>query len=224
MKTNHVLSYSLSLAAGSLLLVSGCVIVADRPPEPPRPRPVVVETVMVPASYVIVDGIYFGWVGERYYYLGSGGVWLLCDAARLEHFHHWERSHRDWREHAIRNDHFRRDAQGHEHPRPDDSRVQPGGHNDPRMQPGGRNDPRVQPGGYSGPHVQPGRSDSHVQPGSSAPHAAQPSPSQIDARIQTSRSIPSAQPSRAEPRAAQPGNRAPAKAAPSNKLTDKDDH
>ena len=136
---------------------------------------------MVPASYVIVDGEYIGWVGDRYFYLGAGGVWLACDFVRLEHFHRWERSHHDWREHAIRNDHFRRDAQGHEHPRYDERHVQPS-RNDSHVQPG-RNDPHVQPGpsdvrvqsGGSDPRVvQPGLSESRFKPGSGTPTKAAP--------------------------------------------------
>jgi len=30
--------------------------------------------------------------------------------------HDWERSHHEWRTTAIRNERYRRDAQGHEHP------------------------------------------------------------------------------------------------------------
>jgi hypothetical protein len=84
--------------------------------------PVVVEPVMVPDSYVMVDGEYVGLVGDQYFYLGGGGVWLVCDPVRLERFHGWERDHPDWREHAVRNDRFRKDAHGH---------VQPMGHGGP---------------------------------------------------------------------------------------------
>lgn len=127
------------------MLVSGCVVqpngqVAFQPfviaapavyvaPQPVyiAPQPVVVaEPVMVPESYVMVDGEYMGVVGDQYFYLGGGGVWLVCDSVRLERFHGWERDHRDWREHAIRNDRFRRDAHGHEQPIRDDRHVGPG--------------------------------------------------------------------------------------------------
>jgi len=80
---------------------------------------------MVPDSYVIVDGEYMGLVGDQYFYLGVGGVWLVADPIRVERFHGWERDHPDWREHdAIRNDRFRRDAHGREQPMRDDNRGQ----------------------------------------------------------------------------------------------------
>jgi hypothetical protein len=74
------------------------------------PEPVV----MVPETYVVVGEETFGFVGGQYVYLGAGNVWLVCDSYRLERFHGWERDHPDWREHAIRNEIYRRDAQGHE--------------------------------------------------------------------------------------------------------------
>jgi hypothetical protein len=55
-------------------------------------------------------------VGSQYYYLGPGHVWVVCDPDRVVRFHDWERAHTDWRKHAIRNEHFRRDAEGHDHP------------------------------------------------------------------------------------------------------------
>jgi hypothetical protein len=144
MKTKLVRVCSLSIAAGGLVLVSGCVVqpngqVAFQPfviapapvymaPQPVyvAPQPVVVEPVMVPDSYVMVDGEYMGIVGDQYFYLGVGGVWLVCDSVRLERFHGWERDHPDWREHAIRNDRFRKDAHGREQPLRDNQHVQPG--------------------------------------------------------------------------------------------------
>ena len=180
-----------------MVFVSGCIVVPDRYVEVSRPPVIVEEPVMVPSSYVIVDGEYYGWVGDRYFYLGAGGVWLVCDSKRVEHFRRWERIHRDWREHAIQNDHFRRDAMGHEHPRQDDRRVQPG-HSDPRVQPG-HSDPRVQPS-HGDPHVLPGHSDPRVQPGHSDP------------RVQSGHSDPHAQ----------PGSGTPTKDAPKKKVTDKD--
>jgi hypothetical protein len=89
------------------------------------PQPVFSEPVMVPDSYVMVNGEYVGLVGNQYFYLGAGGAWLVFDSVRLERFHGWERDHADWREHAIRNEKFRRDARGHEQPRRNDQRVQP---------------------------------------------------------------------------------------------------
>ena len=82
------------------------------------PQPVVVaEPVMVPESYVWDGYEFVGLVGNQYFYLGPGNIWLLSEPFRLERFHGWERDHRDWREHAIRNDRFRTDHNGHVQPR-----------------------------------------------------------------------------------------------------------
>ena len=179
MKTNGVRAYSLLLTASGFVFVSGCVVVQTGPVEVVRPQPVVVETVMVPSSYVIVDGEYYGWVGDRYYYLGAGNVWLVCDAIRLERFHYWQRSHHDWREHAIRNDRYRRDAQGYEHPRHDDPHAHQPGHSDPRMLPG-RNSPHaVQPS--------PGQINSRTQPGHNGQPIVQPGQSHVNPTTQSGR-------------------------------------
>jgi hypothetical protein len=65
---------------------------------------------MVPDSYAWDGYEYVGLVGDQYFYLGPGDVWLVCDPFRLDRFHGWERGHPDWRAHAIRNDRFRKDA------------------------------------------------------------------------------------------------------------------
>jgi hypothetical protein len=84
----------------------------------PAPPPVVVST--VPDAYVW-DGVEFvGVVGDQYYYLGTGNVWLPFDALRTARFHDWERVHADWHAHAVRNDLYRRDAHGHDVPFRDD--------------------------------------------------------------------------------------------------------
>jgi hypothetical protein len=86
-------------------------------------QPVVVATpppVTVPDDYVWDGYEYVGLVGDQYYYLGPGDVWLIADPFRLDRFHGWERGHPDWHAHAIRNDRYRRDAHGHEQPRRDD--------------------------------------------------------------------------------------------------------
>lgn len=127
MKRKCLRACMLLAAAGVLGLVSGCVvepngtigfqpIVVAPAPVYVAPQPVVEEPVMVPDSYVELDGEYIGLVGDQYFYLGAGGVWLVCDPVRLERFHGWERDHPDWREHAIRNDRFRKDAHGHIQP------------------------------------------------------------------------------------------------------------
>lgn len=134
-----------SMAAGGLLLVAGCVVqpdgrvafepivVAPQPavvyaaPPPPvyvAPPPVYVEpapavVVGVPDSYVW-DGVeYVGVVGDQYYYLGSGNVWIVAEPWRIDRFHGWERGHPDWRGHATRNDRYRADAHGRVQPRRD---------------------------------------------------------------------------------------------------------
>jgi len=84
---------------------------------------VVAEPVMVPEAYTW-DGVeYVGLVGDQYYYLGRGDVWLVAGPDRLERFHGWERGHPDWRGHAIRNDRFRKDAHGRAQPRREEKRA-----------------------------------------------------------------------------------------------------
>lgn len=121
----------LLVAAGGLLLATGCVVepngrVVLAPPVLVAPAPVVVapappppppEPVYVPDSYVWDGYEYVGVVGDQYFYLGPGNVWIVCEPFRLERFHGWERYHRDWHEHAIRNDRFRADRYGHVQPR-----------------------------------------------------------------------------------------------------------
>jgi hypothetical protein len=122
MKNKFLRACTLSIAAGGLALVSGCVVqpngtVAFQPfVIAPAPivvaPPVVVEPVMVPEEYVW-DGVEFvGVVGDQYLYLGPGDVWLACEPWRLERFHGWERGHGEWRGHGIHNDRFRKDAHG----------------------------------------------------------------------------------------------------------------
>src|SRR5882724_10667051 len=86
------------------LLVTAPVVVARGP-------------VYVPDGYASDGYEDVGVVGDQYFYLGPGNVWLLCERFRLERFHGWERNHHDWREHAIRNDRFRTDRYGHAQPR-----------------------------------------------------------------------------------------------------------
>ncbi|MGA2245301.1 MAG: hypothetical protein ABSH48_09895 [Verrucomicrobiota bacterium] len=144
MNKKTVRMISLSTAAAGLAFVSGCAVdqnghlalvvptVVVAPPVVVAPAPVVVaeapvvEVAMVPETYVEVDGEFVGVVGDQYFYLGPGGLWLVCDSVRMEHFRSWERDHRDWREHAIRNDRFRKDAHGHEAPRhAENKKVEP---------------------------------------------------------------------------------------------------
>ena len=111
-----------SIAISGLVLVSGCVV---------RPAgrvgveagvvvaPSAVEVAMVPDDYYWDGYEYVGLVGDQYYYLGPGNVWLVCDPVRLDHVHVWERGHPDWRVHVIRNDRYRNDSHGHYHSRRD---------------------------------------------------------------------------------------------------------
>src|ERR1700722_271370 len=138
MKMKCLRAGMLLVAAGGVVLVAGCVVypngqgglapILGSAPAPvfvaAAPPPWMVEPgpVMVPDDYVWDGYEYIGLVGGQYYYLGPGNFWLLADPFRLDRFHGWEGSHRDWRAHAIRNDRFRRDAHGHEHPRRDDRR------------------------------------------------------------------------------------------------------
>jgi hypothetical protein len=128
-KTKYLPACLLALAAaGGLALLSGCVVRPDGrvyvgfpvvtvAPVVVTGPSVAVEPVMVPESYTW-DGVeYVGLVGDQYYYLGPGNVWLVAGPDRLAFFHGWERGHPDWRNHATRNDRFRRDARGHEQPR-----------------------------------------------------------------------------------------------------------
>jgi hypothetical protein len=117
------------LAAGGLvLLVAGCVVqpngrVGLYLPTVEVAPVVVAEPVMVPETYTWDGFEYVGLVGDQYYYLGRGDVWLVAGPDRLERFHGWERGHPDWRGHATRNDRFRKDAHGRAQPRRDEKRA-----------------------------------------------------------------------------------------------------
>ena len=120
-------AYALLVAAGGLALVSGCVLRPNGRVEVGFPvvtiaPAVVVEPVMVPETYTW-DGVeYVGLVGDQYFYLGPGNVWLVAGPDRLAFFHGWERGHPDWRNHATRNDRYRKDSRGHNQPRRDEKR------------------------------------------------------------------------------------------------------
>jgi len=117
----------LVMVAGGLALVSGCVVqpngqVGFLVPAVVVAPAVEVGPVMVPEAYTW-DGVeYVGLVGDQYFYLGSGNVWLAAGPDRLERFHGWERGHGDWRSHATRNDRYRKDTHGHVQPRRDQKR------------------------------------------------------------------------------------------------------
>ena len=134
LKTKNLRFSALAIAAGGLGLLSGCVVepdgrvavvwpfvvVAPQPVVYAAPPPAVYAApAMVPDSYAWDGYEYVGFVGDQYYYLGPGNVWLFCEPFRLERFHGWERGHADWRNHAIRNDRYRTDRNGHVQPRRD---------------------------------------------------------------------------------------------------------
>ena len=118
MKSKYLRPCVLSMAAGGMVLVSGCVLepngqVAFQPlvvVAPPTvyvaPPPVVEAPVMIPDDYVWDGYEYVGLVGGQYFYLGPGNFWLACEPFRLQRFHGWEGGHADWRAHAVRNERF----------------------------------------------------------------------------------------------------------------------
>jgi len=132
MKTKCLRAMVLPLAAGGLVLAAGCVVepngrvafqplvvVAPAPVVYAAPPPVDEGPAMIPDDYTWDGYEYVGLVGGQYYYLGPGHFWLACEPFRLERFHGWERGHGDWRNHAIRNDRYRNDRNGHVQPRRD---------------------------------------------------------------------------------------------------------
>jgi hypothetical protein len=130
MKTMKNFAIAISLTSlAALPLMAGPVVTVQVPapavqvevpaPVVTVPAPAVTVDVGVPDTYVW-DGVeYVGVVGGAYFYLGPGNVWLPFDAVRVARFHDWEREHADWRDHAIRNDLYRHDANGHDVPHHD---------------------------------------------------------------------------------------------------------
>ncbi len=110
----------------TVALLAGCAVQLRTYGPPPvvvyeQPAPVPPPVVVVPDYYVLTDQGYIGWVGDRYLYLGPGGVWFYCDEFRLRRFHVWANVHRDYRNHAIPRDHGKgRGDRDHEHERHDD--------------------------------------------------------------------------------------------------------
>lgn len=95
-----------SLAASALL--TGCVVA------PPYGE---VSVGAVVPDYYCWDGYeYVGWVGDRYYYLGPGQVWMTCDPVRVRRFEAWASVHPQWRAQATVNVRFHADAAEHSHP------------------------------------------------------------------------------------------------------------
>ncbi|HEY3761230.1 MAG TPA: hypothetical protein VGN23_05735 [Verrucomicrobiae bacterium] len=85
-------------------------------PTPPPPVVVVpapappTAVVVVPDSYAWDGNEYVGMVGDQYYYLGPGDMWVPMDQPHMARFHIWVGSHADWRSHAIVNEKYRYDA------------------------------------------------------------------------------------------------------------------
>ena len=108
------------------------VYVAPPPPVVEAPPPPVATVDVVPDSYVWDGYEYVGVVGDQYYYLGPGNVWLFCDPVRLDHFHAYIGIHPDWRVHMTVNARFRNDSHGHFHPapRPEERKDKGHGHDE----------------------------------------------------------------------------------------------
>jgi len=118
------------LGVATMTFVSASALQAQtviiRPPVPPPPPLVVPPPPPVPAATVSVEAVpesyvwdgqeYVGVIGDQYYYLGPGDVWMPMSHERYEYFHDWEHHHHDWREHAIENERYRIDSHGKVHP------------------------------------------------------------------------------------------------------------
>lgn len=122
-----------SMASLALVLMSGCVVEPDgriQAGVEVFPPVVAVEADVVPDDYYWDGYEYVGIVGDRYYYLGPGNVWVVCDPIRLHRFNVWIGAHPDWRVHATVNVHYRTDAHGHYQDRHDSWHEKKGGHHD----------------------------------------------------------------------------------------------
>jgi hypothetical protein len=110
----------LTATAGPPVIVVQPPPVVATPPVPPppvvMPAPGVSVNIGVPDTYVWDGDEYVGVIGDQYYYLGPGNVWLPMTGERLTFFHNWEKHNHDWRKSATRNEKYRLDAQGHDHP------------------------------------------------------------------------------------------------------------
>ena len=104
----HKLALLLCLSSlAAPVLMTGCVVA------PPYGE---VSVDAVVPDYYCWDGYeYVGWVGDRYYYLGPGHVWVACDPVRVRRFNAWASVHPQWRARATVNVGYRVDAAGHSH-------------------------------------------------------------------------------------------------------------
>ena len=117
MKNRNKIAIAIGISSlATLNLVAGPRIGVTVQVPAPAPPPVTVETAV--PDYYIWDGYeYVGAVNGQYYYLGLGNAWILMDAPRLHRFNDWERHHEDWRNHEIRNEHYRVQEHGHDYDR-----------------------------------------------------------------------------------------------------------
>lgn len=108
MKTHLKSAISVTVMGIALALVySGPAVgqVVVTPPTVVVSPPAVIAPV---PDYYVWDGTeYVGVVGDQYYYLGPGDVWIIMDPPRMQRFDAWQKGHSDWRTHATRNTRYR---------------------------------------------------------------------------------------------------------------------
>jgi hypothetical protein len=80
--------------------------------------PAPMMTTRAPSSYVWDGRQYVGVVGNQYFYLGPGNVWIAMDPGRMNHFRGWERAHPNWRTWATPNVRYRTVRPGRPQPMP----------------------------------------------------------------------------------------------------------
>ena len=73
----------------------------------PWPASGQVASMQVPSSYVWDGRQFVGAVGNQFYYLGPGNVWVPMDRARMNNFRAWERANPHWRSWATPNVRYR---------------------------------------------------------------------------------------------------------------------
>jgi hypothetical protein len=118
MKTKSKLALVLAISSIAVMPVMARPFISIQvgPPVVVAPAPVVVApapavtVAVVPDSYVWDGTEYVGVVGDQYYYLGPGNVWMVMDPGRLDRFHVWLGGHPDWRSRATVNVNYRYDA------------------------------------------------------------------------------------------------------------------
>ncbi len=110
MKTKRLIALAIGVTGlATLALTTGCIVEGPLPPGP--------AVVAFVPDYYVWDGYeYVGVVGDGYYYLGPGNVWIVCDPVRVQRFNVWVGAHPDWRAHATINERYRVDASGHSRP------------------------------------------------------------------------------------------------------------